>query len=78
MNKDQFNELLAYSMLTAVNSSLLLFQQTHQRPATKNEVDQVQTHVLREAQKLKASLDERDPNHEWAPIGIPICGRADT
>lgn len=79
MNDDQFNELLAYAMLAAVNTTQLLFQQNHQRSLTEEEVDACQSYTLRAAQKLKESLAARNPAHEWAPIfDVPLFGRADT
>lgn len=79
MNDDQFNELLSYVMLMAVNTSQLLFQQSHRRRLTEEEVDACQNYTLRSAQKLKERLAARNPAHEWAPIfDVPPFGRSDT
>ena len=78
MNDDQFNELLSYVMLTAVNTSQLLFQQSHQRRLTAEEVDHCQNYTLQNAHKLKQTLAERNPAHEWAPLfDIPPFGQSD-
>jgi hypothetical protein len=79
MTDDQFNELLSYMMLMAVNSTQQLFLQSHPDGLTEKQVAACQEYTLQHAQKMKAILAARNPLHEYAPVfDCQPVGRADT
>jgi hypothetical protein len=72
MNSDQFNHLLAYTMLTALNTAGLFQQGQRMRALTPTEIGQLQIDLLEEAQSLRDILAYGTPT-EWPPSS----GRAD-
>lgn len=72
MNSEQFNQLLSYQMLTALNTAGLFQQNQRMRPLTVEEIGQLQTDLLQAAQKLQQSL----ARGEQPPV--PSVGQADT
>lgn len=73
MTDDQFNELLAYTMIVALNTTALLFQQSRQTRLSPEEIDFCQMDTLKTAQLLKEKIAGGSP-FEWPPAS----GRADS
>lgn len=71
MDGDQFNELLAYMKIVALNTTALLFQQSRQTPLTPEETNYCQTELLKAAQGLKDGA--AGPRFVWPPLS----GQAD-
>lgn len=73
MNDDQFNELLSYTMIIALNTSALLFQQSRKKRLTQEEIEFCQSYLFRTAQALQGKFASRAP-FEWPPSS----GRSDS
>ena len=74
MDEKQFNEMLSYVMLIALNSTQLLFQQSRQRPLTDADVAECQDYLLLHATQLQDALGRKSLKG-WPPV--PAFGRAD-
>lgn len=72
MDTDQFNELLSYQMIIALNTSTLLFQQSRQTRLTPEEMAFCQDELFRTARGIQARLAQREQ-----PFDVPSFGRAD-
>lgn len=66
MNDTQFNELLSYVKIVALNSTALLFQQSRQTPLTPDEIEFCQVSLLRTAQQLQSGVGI-EPPFAWPP-----------
>jgi len=72
MNSEQFNQLLSYSMLTALQTAGIFQQNQRMRPLTVEEIGQLQTDLLKAAQELQQSVAR------GVHPPVPSVGQADT
>lgn len=75
MDTEQFNEMLSYLMVIALNTSALVFQQSQQRRLTPEEIGFCQDDLLQTAQGIQERLGMRQEAPGWPKV--PPFGRSD-
>jgi hypothetical protein len=75
METEQFNEMLSYLMVIALNSSTLVFQQSQQRRLTPEEIEFCQDDLLRTAHGIQQRLGMRTESPGLPKV--PPFGRSD-
>lgn len=69
MNDEQFNEILSYLMVIALNTTVQLSQQSQQKRLTRDDVGRCQSNLLQMAQGIQERLAKRSLSPDLPPFG---------